>query len=205
MAVVTPNIAPFINVTFYITSKWWDVRINPVTGQTEIHRGLDIATGGNDPVYSMLTGIVHSSGYSSSRGNWVIIEDNNPSSPTYGYATLYMHLRDAPLIAQGGSITVGQQIGVEGTTGQSTGIHLHVEMQDLNRWGGQWHSSYVQSDYLDPTQFMNIPNVEGTECYYNGTPVPPTPTPTLTRKSKFKWVLYAKKLRNKRTINLTNI
>lgn len=198
MAVVTPRIAPFINVTFYITSKWWDVRINPVTGQTEIHRGLDIATGGNDPVYSMLNGIVHSSGYSSSRGNWIIIYDNNPSSSTYGYATLYMHLRDAPMVSQGQSVLIGQQVGVEGTTGQSTGIHLHVEMQDLNRWGGQWHSSYTQSDYLDPTVYMDIPNVEGTECYYNGTPIPPTPTVTAPKRKNFKWVLYARNLRNKK-------
>lgn len=202
MAVVTPNIAPFINVTFYITSKWWDVRVNPVTGQTEIHRGLDIATGNNDPVYSMLNGIVHSLGYSSSRGNWIIIYDNNSNSSTYGYATLYMHLAYTPIVSQGQSVVIGQQVGVEGTTGQSTGIHLHVEMQDLNRWGGQWHSSYVQSDYLDPTVYMGIPNVEGTECYYNGTPVPPTPpTPTTSsRKNKFKWVLYAKNLRNKRSM-----
>ena len=197
MAIVNPRIAPFINVTFYITSKWWDVRVNPVTGETEIHRGLDIATGGNDTVYSMLKGVVHSSGYSSSRGNWIIIWDNDSTSSTYGYATLYMHLRDAPMVSQGSPALVGQQVGVEGTTGQSTGIHLHVEMQDLNRWGGQWHSSYTQSDYLDPTQFMNIPNVEGTECYYDGTPVPPAPVVTTIKKSKFKWVIYARKFRNR--------
>lgn len=198
MAVVNPRIAPFINVTFYITSKWWDERINPVTGQTEIHRGLDISTGANDSVYSMLNGIVHSLGYSSSRGNWIIIYDNNPNSSTYGYATLYMHLRDAPLVSQAQNVVVGQQVGIEGTTGQSTGIHLHVEMQDLNRWGGQWHSSYIQSDYLDPTNFMNIPNVEGTECFYNGIPVPPpTPVTDVVKKNKFKWVLYARKFRNR--------
>lgn len=198
MAVVNPRIAPFINKTFYITSKWWDVRINPVTGQTEIHRGLDIATGANDPVYSMLNGIVHSLGYSSSRGNWIIIYDNDPTSSTYGYATLYMHLRDAPMVTQAQNVVVGEQIGVEGSTGQSSGIHLHVEMQDLNRWGGDWHLSYNQSDYLDPTQFMGIPNVEGTECFYDGTPIPP-PTPVVTniKKNKFKWVLYARKFRNR--------
>lgn len=202
MAVINPRIAPFINVTFYITSKWWNERINPVTGQIEIHRGLDISTGNEDPVYSILNGIVHSSGYSSSRGNWIIIYDNNSSSSTYGYATLYMHLRDAPMVSQGSSVVMGQQVGIEGTTGQSTGNHLHVEMQDLNRWGGEWHSSYTKSDYLDPTVYMDIPNVEGTECYYDGTPIPPTPpTPTKKeKKSKFKWVLYARKLRNSRSL-----
>lgn len=199
MAVVHPNIAPFINVTFYITSKWWNVRVNPVTGQTEIHRGLDIATGGNDPVYSMLDGIIHSKGTSSSRGNWVIVYNNNSSSPYYGYATLYMHLRDPISYSVGDSVVTGQQVGIEGTTGQSSGIHLHVEMQDLNRWGGEWHSSYTQSDYLDPTQFMNIPNVEGTACYYDGVPIPPpTPKRKENKSHKFKWVLYAKNLRVKR-------
>lgn len=192
MAVVNPRIAPFINVTFYITSKWWNERINPVTGQVEIHRGLDISTGNNDPVYSMLTGIVHSLGNSSSRGNWIIIKDNNPNSATYGYATLYMHLRDLPNFNVGDNVTALQQVGIEGTTGQSTGIHLHVEMQDLNRWGNEWHSSYNQSDYLDPTVFMNIPNVEGTECYFDGTPVPPTPT-VAVKKHKFKFYFYKRK------------
>ena len=70
-------IAPFINDVFTVTSKWWTVRINPVTGQSQLHRGLDIATSGSKPVYSMLKGIIHSKGYDSSRGNWVIIKDNN--------------------------------------------------------------------------------------------------------------------------------
>lgn len=190
---VNARIAPFINDTFWITSKWWNERINPVTGQVEVHRGLDIATSGSKRVYSMLTGIVHSLGTNSSRGNWIIIKDNNSSSATYGYATLYMHLADLPNYSVGDSISQGQFVAMEGTTGQSTGIHLHVEMQDLNRWNDTWHSSYIQSDYLDPTVFMNIPNVEGTEVYYDGTPyVPPTPAVTY-KKHKFKFYFYKRK------------
>ena len=190
---VNARIAPFINDTFWITSKWWNERINPVTGQVEVHRGLDIATSGSKRVYSMLTGIVHSLGTNSSRGNWIIIKDNNSSSATYGYSTLYMHLADLPNYSVGDSISQGQFVAMEGTTGQSTGIHLHVEMQDLNRWNDTWHSSYIQSDYLDPTVFMNIPNVEGTEVYYDGTPyVPPTPAVT-HKKHKFKFYFYKRK------------
>ena len=189
------KIAPFINDIFTITSPWWNERINPITGKTEIHRGLDIATVGSKPVYSMLKGMIHSKGTDSSRGNWVIIYDNNPNSQFYGYATMYMHLAQQPLLPVGSLIQAGQKVGMEGTTGDSTGIHLHVEMQDLNRWGGQWHWSYVKSDYLDPTVFMGIDNIKGTQWIYDGTPVPPTPTPT-TKKHKFPWVLYANKLRN---------
>lgn len=190
------HIAPFINEVFTITSKWWDERINPVTGEVEIHRGLDIATSVSKPVYSILDGIIHSKGYDNSQGNWVVIYDNNSNSTTYGYATLYMHLAQPTSLNVGDSVVRGQYVADEGTTGTSTGIHLHVEMQDLNRWSGVWHWSYVQSDYLDPTVYMGIDNIEGTEWLYDGTPIPPTPS--YTKRDKFPWVLYARKLRNSR-------
>ena len=200
---VNARIAPFINDEFVITSKWWNERINPVTGEVEIHRGLDISTYGvSKPVYSMLNGIVHSLGTSSSRGNWIIIKDNDPSSSTYGYATLYMHLASLPNFFQGQSISVGDYVAPEGTTGISTGIHLHVEMQDLNRWGNVWHSSYVQSDYIDPTVFMGIPNVEGTQVIYNGTPGPIPPTPSDKKRHHFPWYIISKKNRQKRVLNI---
>ena len=189
------NIAPFINDVFTITSPWWNERINPITHKVEIHRGLDIATVGSKPVYSMLNGRVMTRGTDSSQGNYLVIVDDIVGSSTYGYATRYMHLASCNVI-QNQRVVAGQKVGMEGTTGQSTGIHLHVEMQDLNRWGGQWHWSYVKSDYLDPTVFMGIDNIYGTQWIYDGTPVPPSPTPT-TKKNKFPWVLYAKKLRSK--------
>lgn len=182
------NIAPFINTRFLVTSKWWDERINPITGRVEIHRGLDIATSGNDPVYSMLDGIIHSKGYDNSMGNFVIIKDNNENSATFGYATLYMHLKEPVSLEVGASVEKGTQVGIEGTTGDSTGIHLHVEMQDLNRWENVWHWSYVKSDYLDPTEYMGIDNVEGTWWIYDGTPKPPPTPPTEKGKNSIKWL-----------------
>ena len=128
-------------------------------------------------------------------GNWVIIKDNNPNSSTYGYATLFMHLAQPVSLNVGDTVIKGQQVGIEGTTGDSTGIHLHVEMQDLNRWNNVWHWSYVQSDYLDPTQYMGIDNIEGTWWIYDGTPIPPTPA--VEEKKKFPWLLITgKKRRN---------
>ena len=185
------HIAPFINERFLITSPWWNERINPITGETEIHRGLDIATSGSKPVYSMLDGIVHSLGFDNSQGNWIIIKDDNPQSHTFGYATLFMHLANSPDVLQGDRVLKGQKVGDEGTTGSSTGIHLHVEMQDLNRWGNSWHWSYNKSDYLDPTAFMGIDNIEGTWWIYDGTPIEPT-------KNKNKWLKF--RSRKKRII-----
>lgn len=187
---IVRHIAPFINDRFLITSKWWTERINPVTGETQIHRGLDIATSGSKSVYSMLDGIVHSIGYDNSQGNWIVIKDNNPSSPYYGYATLYMHLAQAPDVSVGDIVVKGQKVGDEGSTGTSSGIHLHVEMQDLNRWGNVWHWSYTKSDYLNPCDYMGIDNIQGTWWIYDGIPIEP--------KQKNKWAQF--KFRQKRII-----
>lgn len=196
-------IAPFIKVNFKITSKWWTVRENPVTHVTQIHRGLDIATSGKKNVYSILTGVVHSLGTDSSRGNWIIIWDNREESPTYGYASLYMHLDQKPLLIVGQALNMGDYVGLEGTTGQSTGVHLHVEMQDISRWNFQWHSSYIKEDYLDPTEYMGIDNIKDTWWYYDGElpPEPPVPTDDEKKPTKrYPWVLYARRLRRKRNL-----
>lgn len=188
MAERVRNIAPFINVVFTITSHWWYERVNPVTGEVTIHRGLDIATPYSEPVYSMLKGYVMERGSDSSQGNYLVIVDNDPNSSTYGYATRYMHLASFDVF-QGQAVVVGQKVGMEGTTGQSTGIHLHVEMQDVSRFNWQWHWSYTKSDYIDPTEFMGIDNIDDTSWIYDGTPAP---TPS-TKRNKFPWVLYARK------------
>lgn len=183
------NIAPFINDVFTITSKWWIVRPDG------LHRGLDIATSGSKPVYSMLNGYVVAKGYTSSAGNYIIIADDTPGSATYGYATRYLHLVAEPSFPVGTRIQLLQQVGMEGQSGAATGIHLHVEMQDISRFNWQWHTSDTQSDYLDPTQFMGIDNIQGTQWIYEGV-VPPQPTGR--KKKKFPWVLYARKLRERR-------
>lgn len=191
MAVVNPRIAPFINVTFWVTSVWWELPRN--------HKGLDIATataGGPVPIYSMCNGTVVRSEVSGSLtekvgyGNVVIVKDD-----TTGMGFLFGHLsrRD---VALGDHVIVGQQIGMEGETGEAYGMHLHLEMQDISTHS--WDYSYNKSLYTNPAEWMGIPNVEGTECYYDGTPVPPpTPEKKSNKKNKFKWVIYARKFRNR--------
>ena len=184
------HIAPFINDRFLITSPWWNERINPITGETQIHRGLDIATSGSKPVYSILDGIVHSLGYDNSQGNWIIIKDDNSSSPTFGYATLYMHLENTPDVSQGDRVVKGQKVGDEGTTGQITGLHLHMEMQNLSS-GRDWYFGNDISYYINPAEYMGFPNQSGISVFYNGEPIEPT-------KNKNKWLQF--KSRKKRII-----
>lgn len=184
MAVGKARIAPFINDVFTVTSPWWTDRGG------EIHRGLDISTGAKDPVYSMLEGeVVQMWHNDSSMGNALVIKN------LVNVATLYMHL-DSFSVSLHDNVKIGQQVGIEGTTGESTGVHLHVEMQVMT--GSTWKWSYNKSDYLDPTQFMGIDNIKNTQWIYDGTPIPPTPTPTTRVRSNFPWVLYARKLRAKR-------
>lgn len=190
------NIAPFINVVFTVSSEWWKVRTNPVTGTIEIHRGLDIFTNPAQAVCSMLNGVVNAVGTNSTAGNYIIIVDNNPSSPTYGYATRYLHLASLPSYSVGDPITVGEQVGIEGDTGEATGVHLHVEMQDISRFNWSWHASYTKSDYLDPTVFMGIDNIRLTQWIYDGQPSPPVNKP----RKKFPWFLYNEKLRKSRIL-----
>lgn len=111
---------------------------------------------------------------------------------------MYLHLAQVPTIPVGARVVKGQEVAIEGSSGQSTGIHLHLEMQDLNRWGNVWHWSYNKSDYIDPTVYMGIDNIEGTWWIYDGTPIPPTPI--RNGKRKFPWVLYSRK--NRKRINV---
>lgn len=105
-------------------------------------------------------------------------------------------MREASPKNQGDRVAVGESVGYEGTTGSSTGIHLHLEMQNLLT--KDWEFGADLSVYINPALFMGISNTEGISVIYKGTPGP-GPTPSFKR-GNFKWVLYANKLRNKRRL-----
>lgn len=141
----------------------------------------------------MVNGTVIDKGFNSARGYYIIMKDS-----TSGQAFLYQHMREATSLNIGDLVKVGQYVGHEGATGDVTGIHLHLEQQDLSS-GRSWNFSINSLDpYENPALVMGIPNVEGISAIYDGTPIPPEPpTPTFKRKSHFPWVLYSKKLRCK--------
>lgn len=91
-------------------------------GYPHFHTGLDLVSS-DTRIFAAAVGVVTAVGHGSSGyGNYVVIE--HPG----GYSSLYGHLSSA-LVTQGAAVTQGQQIGVEGSTGMSTGPHLHFEVR----------------------------------------------------------------------------
>ena len=148
------------------------------------HTGIDFApygsTGTNPDLYSVTTGQVYSKGYDNSLGNYLLIEDTN------GYFWRYCHMQSASPLNVGDNVTTLTKVGVMGDTGNVTGIHLHLEYAATSTWD--------YDTFLNPATELGIPNERNTIVHYSGV-IPPTPS---YRKAKFKWVLYAKKLRERR-------
>ena len=90
------------------------------------HKGVDLAAPYGEPVYAAGNGKVSEAGYSRSYGWFVRIRHED------GYSTLYAHMSRI-LVRKGGTVRIGQRIGLVGSTGTSTGNHLHFELQKNGR------------------------------------------------------------------------
>ena len=105
----------------YISSYFVD-RINPVTGKAESHSGIDIPAPAGTPVHAIASGTVAWAYRSSSAGNWVGITHGN------GIVSVYMHMSGFNC-KEGDYVSAGAVIGYVGSTGQSTGNHLHLSIR----------------------------------------------------------------------------
>ena len=191
MVEVQASLAPFINQEFVVTGAWGE----PRTGH--IHAGIDLASLGSGgvakPIYSMSGGIVtrvdqtdQGTGYGAMCIIW-----NTSNNDLW----LYGDLGDYSIpLTVGQSVNQGDYVGLEGNPSgtASTGLHVHLEKE--NQSDGVFKFGYNNS--IDPTSGTGILNEVYTtsdEYYiYDGTPV------ILEEKSKFPWVLYARKLRERR-------
>lgn len=109
------------------------------------------------------------------------------------FAFLYGHMRERSPLAIGTKIKKGDYVGFEGATGNVTGIHVHVEMENYVKNGNKWiydagNPASWNNIYFNPSTYMGFPNELGIWVIYDGTPRTsvhgPTPTPTLKRKLK---------------------
>ena len=102
-------------------------RKNPVTGVNKLHAGTDFAAPGGTPIHAAASGYVQVAGWSSGGyGNYVIIYHGKMSDGQQ-YSTLYGHMRSVATSA-GKYVQQGELIGYVGSTGNSTGNHLHLEV-----------------------------------------------------------------------------
>ena len=102
-------------------------RKNPVTGVNKLHAGTDFAAPGGTPIYAAASGYVQVAGWpSGGYGNYVIIYHGKMSDGNQ-YSTLYGHMRSVATSA-GKDVQQGEVIGYVGSTGNSTGNHLHLEV-----------------------------------------------------------------------------
>ena len=125
---------PISEMDFTKISSPFGWRIHPITKKKSFHYGIDYPSKMRTPIYSIKAGSIHISkmqGNGRGLGNYVVIKHD-------GDYSLYAHL-DERVVKQGQMVTQGQLIGYMGTTGDSTGCHLHFGMctsynaADVNR------------------------------------------------------------------------
>ena len=118
-------ICPLKSYTRISSEYGW--RKNPVSGVNKLHAGIDFAAAGGTPIYAAASGYVQVAGWSTGGyGNYVIIYHGKMSDGNT-YSTLYAHMRSVATSA-GKYVKQGELIGYVGTTGNSTGNHLHLEV-----------------------------------------------------------------------------
>lgn len=112
-------------------------RLSPVTGRMRMHNGVDISAPHGEPVVAAAPGKVVTSGYHGAYGRLVTIDHGN------GFATYYAHLSRASA-RPGAGVRRGDVVGYVGSTGQSSGVHLHYEVRFNN-------------EPVDPMDYMRNP------------------------------------------------
>ena len=148
-----------LNLYWYsYVSSYYGYRINPVTGQEQFHRGVDIAVPTGTTVLAAMDGTVTTATYDASYGNYVVIEDSN------GYCTKYAHM-DTLNVSAGQTVTHGTTIGTTGNTGSSTGSHLHIECL----YNGEYYNPLFYFDVGEGTLYGESPGGGGSP----GNVIPP--------------------------------
>jgi murein DD-endopeptidase MepM/ murein hydrolase activator NlpD len=113
-------------------------RSSPIFGGSEFHKGIDISASGGASIVSAESGVVLVSYYSSSFGNTVVVNHGS------GIMTLYAHMSSRSVSA-GQAVSKGQSLGGVGSTGWSTGNHLHFQVTNKGD---------IYNGYVDPNIYL---------------------------------------------------
>lgn len=119
-------------------SSSWGMRSSPFSGQMQFHKGIDFAGREGQEILAIAGGVITYSGDRYGYGNLVEINHGN------GYSTRYAHNKDL-MVQEGDPVKKGQVIATMGSTGRSTGFHVHLEVLKDGR-------------QINPTQFILTSN-----------------------------------------------
>jgi murein DD-endopeptidase MepM/ murein hydrolase activator NlpD len=115
--------SPFKEDWINSVSSMFGYRLDPITYEVEFHTGIDIAKPTGVELVSIFKGTVHDTGYNSELGKYVVLKTED------GETALYAHCNTIN-ITEGNDVEPGQEIATVGSTGRSTGSHLHLEIRD---------------------------------------------------------------------------
>ena len=107
-------------------------RLHPTLGVDKFHNGIDLAAPGGSPILAAYDGEVIGAGYNSSMGNYIMINHGG------GLITIYMHA-SALYVSSGDMVARGEKIAAVGTTGRSTGNHLHFGVRVDGEYVSPWN------------------------------------------------------------------
>lgn len=113
-------------------SSEFGYRIHPILNVQQYHSGLDMAAPGGSPILAASDGVVVASSYNNTMGNYIMINHGG------GLYTVYMHA-SALYVSAGQTVSKGQRIAAVGTTGRSTGNHLHFSVRLNGSYVNPWN------------------------------------------------------------------
>ncbi len=116
------SIPAYMPVRDYHYTSTYGVRSDPFNGGNAMHAGVDMAGSMGEPIYASADGVVKTAGKSNGYGNLVELDHGRGIDTRYGHLSKIM-------VHAGDRIRQGQEIGLMGSTGRSTGTHLHFEVR----------------------------------------------------------------------------
>ena len=149
----TETVTPPVQESSPVTSSGWGLPVSSVSvsspygwranpwgnGPSDFHDGIDLVGASGTSIYASKAGSVATTGYDASAGNYVIINHGD------GYYSYYLHLSSFA-VSTGQSVGQGSLVGGMGTTGNSTGVHLHFGIATSGSWSG----------FVDPAPLLGI-------------------------------------------------
>ena len=122
-------------VPYYTLTSPFGMRIHPISGKWKMHNGVDLALPQGEPIYAAKSGKVTTASYQAGGAGYYVSINHGD-----GFTSVYMHMTHY-IVAPGQYVTAGQVIGYVGSTGGSTGPHLH--------FGIAYNGTYVNPmDYI---------------------------------------------------------